>query len=195
MLTPEDDMFSNGSFGQPFDRAYNQPSTYVRERRRRKINCVRQSDNFDTGFESYYTGYYNTTFTEHHEWYREADDIDSNTFQYAWYGLDDKITKTNSDQWLWKHVPIPSTTFGQQVVLTRDLLIVWKVEYRAGYRYSDQSSTTWTTNYWGNNALYYVTNSNYAKGSSVSTFTDIDSQYNYGLVQQWRFPFARFEST
>lgn len=92
-------------------------------------------------------------------------------------------------------MPIPSSTFGQQVALSRNLLIVWKVEYRAGYRNSNQSSITWTKNYWGNNALYYVTNSNYEPGSSTSQFTDIDGQYNYGLVQQWRFPFARFEST
>ena len=92
-------------------------------------------------------------------------------------------------------MPIPSELFGQNVPLTRDLLIVWKVEYRAGYQYSDEGSRTWTTNYTGQNALYYVTNSNYAKGSSTGRFTDIDGQFDYGLVQQWRFPFARFEST
>ena len=79
--------------------------------------------------------------------------------------------------------------------LKRDLLIVWKVEYRAGYRYSNPSSTTWTINYWGNNALYFVTNSAYAKGSSIGRFTDIDNQFDYGLVNQWRFPFARFDSS
>lgn len=97
--------------------------------------------------------------------------------------------------WLWKNVPVPSTLFAQNVPLTRKLLIVWKVEYRAGYQYSDESSRTWTINYWGNNALYYITTSDYAKGSSTGRFTDIDGQYDYGLVQQWRFPFLRFEST
>lgn len=148
-LTPNATMFSNGSFGQPFDRAYNQPSTYVRQRRTRMTNSVFSSDDFDTGFQPYYSGYYNTTYTERHEWYRTAEDIDSDNYQYAWYALDDKVTKTNSDQWLWKNVPSPSELFGQNVPLKRDLLIVWKVEYRAGYRYSNQSSTTWTINYTG----------------------------------------------
>lgn len=49
-------------------------------------NSVYQSDDFDTGFQPYYSGYYNTTFTEHHEWYRTAEDIDNDTYQYAWYG-------------------------------------------------------------------------------------------------------------
>lgn len=75
-------------------------------------NSVYSSDDFDTGFQTYYSGYYNTTFTERHEWYRTAEDIDNDNYQYAWYGLDDKVTKTNSDQWLWKNVPIPSEKFG-----------------------------------------------------------------------------------
>lgn len=193
LLVPEVNMFTpgssagSGSFGQPFDKAYNQGSTYQRWRRKEMFNS---NHNDFTSDDPYYSGYYNTTFTEHHWWYREAEDdaTDPDYYHYAWYGLDDRIEKTNSDQWMWKNVPIPSTLWGQNVALARSLLSVWKVEYTTEVRYSDSNGNARYPH-----TYYYVSKVDYAKGSTYSRFVDLEGN-DYGLVQQWRFPFLYFDT-
>jgi hypothetical protein len=114
LLTPERNMFNygGGSFGQPFDQAYNQGSTYQRWRIEQIINSNNRDFNRDFLF---YSGYYDTTFSTRHRWYREAEDdaVDpDHYYHYVWYALDDRMVKDNQDQWMWKNLPIPSTLFG-----------------------------------------------------------------------------------
>lgn len=119
--------------------AYNQGTTYQRWEKTQKFNSINSDFTRDVPF---YSGYYDTTFTMKYRWSMTAEDDAADPehyYHYVWEALDDRLVKTNQDQWLWKHVPIPSSLFGEHVLDSRDLLIVWKVSYTTGYKWSGGS--------------------------------------------------------
>ena len=64
---------------------------------------------------------------------------------------------------------------------------MWKVTYTTEYRWSSGSQNKQPNTY------YYLSKQSYSKGSSTSRFIDLNG-VDYGLVQQWRFPYTYFDS-
>lgn len=138
-------------------------------------------------------GYTDEAFTVHEEWSRRATtSYDSGAYDptdyyhYEWDKTVDHLAKTNIDNWMWKNIPVPSTLWGDNVPLSRSLLIVWRVDYTHTITRVNSSTSTQS------DTLYYVSKQDYTKGNTIQ-FTDLDGT-DYGNCQQWRFPWTYFNS-
>ena len=184
LLTPENSMFLNRSMGQPFDMTYN-GAGYQKWKKEEQYNFNRPNDNW-TKDEFVSGGYSTSTFTTRQHWKMEAEDdsSDPNYYHYTWTRYANYMKNETSDSYLQRNVPIPSALFGDNVLIERNLMTVWKMEFNHKYQWSDGQETS------DPYVEYYYGNKPYTKGSTLN-YTNIEN-INYGLCQQWRMPFVYF---
>ena len=109
---------------------------------------------------------------------------DPNYYHYKWYRLADYMKNETSDSYLQRNVPIPSALFGDNVLLERNLMAVWRVDWKHDYTRNVGSPVE------DHKTLYYYGNKPFTKGSTLN-YTNIEG-ITYGLCQQWRMPFDYF---
>lgn len=186
------------SHGEPFTAPmpdgtnYPAENTWVKQKRTQSINHKNPAQDKDTGYVTDQTtpqGYIQEVFNQHHSWSQEEEDLGNNQFQYVWNAIDEKVINTSNELFLWKMCPVPSSAFARNVNLSRELILVWKVEYTREVKWSDQTSGTTT-----NRTVWLISKQPFADGSDRSRFVDIDG-FDYGNVKRWRFPFTYFDGT